>query len=86
MIEKKERASARKEKKKRKSVSPRAPKKKSVVRKSRKVASASSDEESSDDIAGCQISGSGKTLKVRTLGCARRSLPHRSRPHTLHDL
>ena len=33
----------------------------------------------------CRISGSGKTLKVRTLGCARRSLPHRSRPHTLRD-
>ena len=33
----------------------------------------------------CQISGSGKTLKVRTLGCARRSLPpHSSVTH--HDL
>ena len=55
VIEKKERASARKEKKKRKSVSPRAPKKKSVVRKSRKVASASYDEESSDNNAGDEI-------------------------------
>ena len=34
----------------------------------------------------CRISGSGKTLEVRTLGCARRSPPYRSRPHTLHDL
>ena len=26
----------------------------------------------------CRISGSGKTLKVRTLGCARRSSPYRN--------
>ena len=28
--------------------------------------------------AKCRISGSGKTLKVRTLGCVRRSFPYRS--------
>ena len=32
----------------------------------------------------CRIPGSGKTLEVRTLGCARRSLPPSS--HTHHNL
>ena len=30
--------------------------------------------------AKCRITGSGKTLKVRTLGCARRSPPYRNTP------
>jgi hypothetical protein len=55
VIEKKERAYARKEKKKRKSVSPRAPKKKSIASKSRKVAPTLSDEDSSDSNAGEEI-------------------------------
>ena len=33
----------------------------------------------------CQISGSGKTLKVRTLGCARSSLPTDLRPSSLRS-
>ena len=34
----------------------------------------------------CRISGSGKTLKVRTMGCARRSPPTESRPQPRRDL
>ena len=49
MQEKKGRASARKERKVKKSLSPRASRKKSVARKSKKEASASSDESFDED-------------------------------------
>ena len=49
MQEKKGRASARKERKAKKLVSPRASRKKSVARKSKKEASASSDESFDED-------------------------------------